>query len=264
MEAIFKYPRTRHLEGSRLQPGDEDLNTVSCNEIAGKYIVVEEKVDGANAGLSFSADGELRLQSRGHYLTGGGRERHFSMFKTWAISHKQTLWQKLADRYIVFGEWLYAKHPIFYDRLPHYFLEFDVFDKEKDILLTTQARRILLDGLPIVSVRKLFSGRAESREHLESMIKHSSYKSYDWLGSLRLSCVTTGLDPERIISETEPSHLMEGLYIKVETQDRVARRCKWVRTDFLTKVLDVQTHWLDRPILPNRLAPDVDIFKWKT
>ena len=73
---LKKYPRTPHLEGSRLQPGDEDLSQVSFSYIRGKYLVVEEKVDGANSGISFGKDGTLLLQSRGHYLTGGYRERH--------------------------------------------------------------------------------------------------------------------------------------------------------------------------------------------
>ena len=48
MERIYKYPRTRHLEGSREQAGDEDLKTVKLAELQGKYLVLEEKVDGAN------------------------------------------------------------------------------------------------------------------------------------------------------------------------------------------------------------------------
>lgn len=77
-------PRTTHwsacsniralpLEGSRLQPGDEDLEQVPFERVRGRHLVVEEKLDGANAGISFGPDGELRLQSRGHYLTGGPR-----------------------------------------------------------------------------------------------------------------------------------------------------------------------------------------------
>jgi hypothetical protein len=62
---LREYPRTQHLEGSRLQPGDHDLAAVPYVEVAGRYLVVEEKLDGANTAVSFSADGELRLQSRG-------------------------------------------------------------------------------------------------------------------------------------------------------------------------------------------------------
>ena len=31
---IRKYPRTPHIEGSRLQPGDEDLSQIPFSEIA--------------------------------------------------------------------------------------------------------------------------------------------------------------------------------------------------------------------------------------
>lgn len=58
MEQIFKYPRTRHLEGSRQQLGDADLNVVKLEEIKGSYLVLEEKVDGANCGISFGRDGK--------------------------------------------------------------------------------------------------------------------------------------------------------------------------------------------------------------
>lgn len=68
---MIKYPRTRHIEGSRLQPGDEDLDAVAFSELRERPLVVEEKVDGANAAVSFGEDGRLLLQSRGHYLRGG-------------------------------------------------------------------------------------------------------------------------------------------------------------------------------------------------
>lgn len=35
MEQILKYPRTRHLEGSREQLGDGDLTVVKLDEIKG-------------------------------------------------------------------------------------------------------------------------------------------------------------------------------------------------------------------------------------
>ncbi|MEP0854434.1 RNA ligase family protein [Trichocoleus sp. DQ-U1] len=141
---MYKYPRTPHIEGSRLQPGDEDLDSVPFSAIASQYVAVEEKVDGANAAISFSSDGQILLRSRGHYLTGGEREKHFNLFKQWAYRHAGTFWEVLGDRYILYGEWLYAKHTVFYDSLPHYFLEFDVLDVEQQQFLSTQRRKELL------------------------------------------------------------------------------------------------------------------------
>src|SRR5262245_10839180 len=110
MTTICKYPRTRHLLDSALQPGDEDLTAAGFAEIAGRHLVVEEKVDGANAALSFDREGHLKLQSRGHYLTGGPRERHFSLFKRWAATIRDALRPVIGHRHIVYGEWLFAKH----------------------------------------------------------------------------------------------------------------------------------------------------------
>ena len=133
---ILKYPRTPHLEGSRLQAGDEDLSQVPFSHLKGKYLVIEEKVDGANTAISFDTDGTLLLQSRGHYLTGGYRERHYNLFKQWANVHKEEFYKVLGSRYIMYGEWLYAKHTVYYDELPHYFMEFDVYDRVEKIFLS--------------------------------------------------------------------------------------------------------------------------------
>lgn len=130
MERIIKYPRTPHISGSRLQAGDEDISQIPFSEICSDQLIVEEKVDGANSAISFSAeDGRLLLQSRGHFLTGGSRERHYDLFKVFARNNQAELYELLGKRYIMYGEWLYAKHKVYYDALPDFFLEFDIFDR---------------------------------------------------------------------------------------------------------------------------------------
>lgn len=103
MERIYKYPRTRHLEGSKEQLGDEDLKCVKFGELQGKYLVLEEKVDGANCGISFGADGKMYLQSRGHFLNGGYGERQFDLFKLWAGCFESRLRELLSDRYVMYA-----------------------------------------------------------------------------------------------------------------------------------------------------------------
>jgi hypothetical protein len=68
------------------------------------------------------------------------------------------------------------------------------------------------------------------------------------------------LDLERAYRETDPSDLMEGLYIKIEEDGAVVDRFKFVRGSFLTVVENSNTHWLQRPIIPNRLSAGVDIW----
>ncbi len=251
---LRKYPRTPHLEGSRLQPGDEDLSQIPFSSIRGKHLVVEEKIDGANTAISFDEDGELLLQSRGHYLTGGYRERHYNFLKQWANVHKDALFEVLETRYIMYGEWLYAKHTVYYDALPHYFLEFDVFDRETGIFLDTHRRHTLLKSLPVVSVRVVAEGEFTDRESLIALLGQSNYITQNKMQTLRNTSEKLGLDIDRQCRETDPSDTMEGLYIKVEEQGRVIDRMKYVRASFLQTVELSETHWLDRPIVPNGLA----------
>ena len=261
METLIKYPRTPHLEGSRLQIGDEDCSQVPYSALAGKYIVVEEKLDGANSGLRFNANADMLLQSRGHYLTGGGREKHFKLMQSWAAVQEERLFDLLGQRYLMYGEWMQAKHTVFYDRLPHYFLEFDLFDVEEGIFLSTTARHEILAESPIVSVPVLFEGIAPRRlQDLLSMLRPSLAKSATWRESLKETALRQGLDPARIERETDASDLSEGLYVKVEDGRQTVDRMKWVRSDFLQTIADNDSHWLSRPVVPNQLAPGVDLF----
>ncbi len=251
---IRKYPRTPHIEGSRLQPGDEDLSQIPFEAIAGRHLIIEEKCDGANSALSFGEDGELLLQSRGHYMTGGYRERHFNLMKQWATVHRDVFYELLGKRYIMYGEWMYAKHTVFYDALPHYFLEFDILDRETGIFLDTATRRKMLEGMPVVSVPVLADGVFSSKEKLLELLGRSAYISGSQRQNLYHAAEDLGLDPERACDETELSGLMEGLYIKAEENGRVTDRMKFVRAAFLQCVDFSEKHWIDKPIIPNRLA----------
>jgi hypothetical protein len=258
---MFKYPRTPHLQGSRKQPGDEDLEGVPLVRLAGRNVVVEEKIDGANAGISFDEHGALQLQSRGHFLTGGPREKHFNLLKAWASAHQDALHRALGSRHLLYGEWLYAKHTVFYDALPHLFLEFDVLDTRTGEFLDTPRRRALLQGCPVVSVPVLQQGPAPTARQLQTLIRPSLYKTRAWRTSLRQVCIDHGLDPERAARETDDDDLAEGLYLKVEEGGRVVERYKFVRASFLNSILDSGSHWLNRPIVPNGLAPGIDLFE---
>jgi RNA ligase len=262
---IIKYPRTRHIAGSRLQKGDEDLQIVPVESLWGRHVVVEEKQDGANSGISFDAEGNLYLQSRGHFLQGGPREVQFNLFKQWAVSHAELLSLVLGDRYIAYGEWMYSKHTVFYDALPHYWMEFDILDKASSnsqnlYFLDTTSRSKLLAGLPIVPVKVLWSGLFTKDIHLPDLIGPSHFITPAHVESLRTACHKAGQDFERVRNETDMTGLMEGLYIKVEEDGRVTDRFKFVRPDFTNKITEGGEHHLNRAIIPNLLKDDVDLF----
>ena len=257
-DVIIKYPRTPHIQGSRLQPGDEDLRQRPFSDIAGRHVVLEEKIDGANSAISFTGDGELRLQSRGHFLTGGYRERHYDLLKQWAAVQQSKLYDVLGSRYIMYGEWMYAKHSIYYDALPHYFMEFDVLDRENGKFLDTSSRHELLKEIPICHVPVLASGAFTSMEDILKYLGGSNYITDAYIEHLREDAERLGLDADRVCRETDASRLMEGIYIKVEENGEVVDRMKYVRASFLQTEETPQSNWLDRPIVPNRITKTID------
>jgi len=257
---LLRYPRTMHLEGSRLH-GDDDPLTVKLADLAGQHAVIEEKLDGANCAISFSESGELLLQSRGHYLVGGGRERQFAPLHPWARAHERALLERLEDRYVLFGEWTYAKHSVFYDRLPHFFHEFDVWDRRRQHFLNTPRRRALLAGMPVLSVPVLYEGPMPSRlKALTDWVRPSLAKSAQWVDALKADSHRRGLDWSMTCRQTDSSDMAEGLYVKLENEQQVLGRYKWVRADFTQTILDSGSHHAQRPLVPNRLADGVDLY----
>lgn len=258
---LFRYPRTPHLEGSRLQEGDHGHDHVPYRELRGLHLVVEEKLDGANTGISFSPAGELLLQSRGHYLVGGGRERQFNFIKAWAQAHADWLLQRLEDRYVMYGETMSKKHSVFYDALPHHFFEFDVLDRRTGQFLSTAARRALLAGGPVLSVPVLYDGLAPARlADLKALLRPSLAKTARWRDAFEATVRREGLDLALAWKQCDKSDLSEGLYLKVEADGQTLGRYKWVRADFVQAILASEKHHSEQPYVPNQLAPGVDLY----
>jgi hypothetical protein len=260
MSDIVKYPRTIHIRGSRKSGDDFELEDVPFEILADQFVVYEFKIDGSNCAVSFEGDAEnMILQSRGHQLRGGQREKEFVKFKMWAERFRADLFDILGERYIMYGENVFAKHTVYYDKLPHYFLEFDIFDKEKEVFLSTAARKRLTEGLSLVSVPIAYEGKPTTLEHLKSFIGFSVYKSSQWKQNLLEDARKIGLNEELVLQQTDDSNWEEGIYIKVETEEETVGRYKFVRDSFTNAILNQGSHWHDRPIIPNRLADGVDI-----
>lgn len=258
---LLRYPRTAHLAGSRLQDGDSAHDQMPLAALEGRHVVIEEKLDGANAGVSFSEGGDLLLQSRGHYLIGGFGERQFNAMKIWALAHEHRLIERLEDRYVMYGEWAYAKHSVWYDRLPHYFNEFDVYDRATGQFLSTPRRHALLAGSPVLSVPVLYAGPMPTHPKLLwRLVGRSLAKSADWREAFEAATRRESLALDLCWKQTDKSDQSEGLYLKVEDDDQVLSRYKLVRPSFTQTILDSDGHHAKRPILPNALAHGADLF----
>ena len=228
------YPRTLHLGDSG---GGQSKHHCPFAEVAGRHLVVEEKVDGSHCGLGFDTDAELRVFSRNTVLDAPPVQPDFQPLDALARAELDALWDVLGPRYVLYGEWAHATHSIFYDGLPAFFLEDDIFDRQADRFLSTARRRALVERLPVAfrsAVAVLFEGAVLDMTDLHALVGPSRYKTTAW----RERC--------RDLDAVEDSDLMEGLYIKLESDDFVERRLKWIRPGFLAHVAGSGRHWRDR------------------
>ncbi len=239
---FIKFPRTPHLFGSHGTDDDKRLSRAeSLAFIDDPSLIVEEKLDGTNVGIHFTRAGRMVLQCRGHEIT-EGMHAQYDLLKQWAAVKRPMLETTLADRYILYGEWLYAKHSLHYRALPHYFFEFDLYDKDAAQFLDLATRLRMFQGTGLQSVPVLHRGPAAEKQ-LRTLIGPSAFDSvFD-------NPSTGGTD-----------NLMEGLYLRTEGGGFVTGRAKCVRPEFVEKVKRSEA-WRRQAVVPNRLVEGADIWR---
>jgi ATP-dependent RNA circularization protein (DNA/RNA ligase family) len=222
MSAFVKFPSTPHLamtDGVDIRK-DKVMSEAERQTFLRQEIVVEEKVDGANLGISFDQEGTIRAQNRGAYLTLPGNGQ-WKKLETWLAPRAELLFSLLADRFILFGEWCYARHSIRYERLPDWFLGFDAYDRSAQKFLASRQRDLFLEKAGIIQVPKLASG-CFSHAEIKKLFVQSRFSS-------------------------QPA---EGLYLRADTGEWLAGRAKLVRPTF---VQAMEQHWSRSSLIPNRL-----------
>lgn len=195
----------------------------------GLTAVVEEKVDGANAGVFFEG-GEMMLQSRGHVLRGGRGESQFAPFHVWAAERSAELRAALGDSLVLYGEWCFAKHRAYYDALPDWFLGFDVLDRAAGEFLTTPGRDRIFASARIAPVPRIWTGRFDKAPAFASLVGRTGLRTPRWKESLAEEARRSGA--RDVMSGTDPSDMMEGVYVRVEDGSRVVGRMKLHRDGF--------------------------------
>jgi len=149
------------------------LSSKEVTQLLAGRVVVEEKMDGANVGIIRHKQG-LHLQKRGS-LVGQSEHLQYQRFLAWAMYENFNQLMKLPIGSLVYGEWLYCVHTLFYDKLPSYFLAFDVWDGKR--FLDYDERNAFcikygLEQVPLVSV-----GNYEPKELFDLIPKVSNYGS---------------------------------------------------------------------------------------
>lgn len=220
---FIKFPTTPHLLwlGTAAAREDKVLTRADAESFLGQPVTVEEKVDGANIGLSIDTQGNLRVQNRGNLVEPGSKGQ-FAPLWAWLSERESRLFDALEDRLILFGEWCYARHSIHYTRLPDFFLAFDVYDKGEQRFMSSTCRDEFVSRLNLAAVPKIAAG-VFSLAEIPRLIGPS--------------CLYDG--PK------------EGIYLRHESERWLLHRAKVVRAEFVQQIGE---HWSKRPLISNRLV----------
>jgi len=220
MNDFYRFPHTPHV--AWLSPGtpreDKVLSPDEATDFLSADVVVEEKIDGANTGLSLDAQGRLRAQNRGSYLERGAHPQ-FAPLWPWLDARRVALERALGPDLMLFGEWCFAIHSVRYDRLADWFLAFDVYDRRQQRFWSTPLRDALCEDLDVRTVPRVATGR------------------FDFPGLRAL----LGM------SKAGPGP-MEGVYVRREDADWLLARSKLVRAEF---VQEIGEHWSKRTLERN-------------
>lgn len=236
-----------------MAPGQHDPDAIEFNKLQGQFLVVEEKVDGTGVSIGLDSHFDLKIQHRGSPAIG----KEFKPLHDWAEKHWEDLVFLLGERYTLFGEWMHNKHTIFYDNLPHLFLESDIYDKERQIWLSTSARNNLLAGHKFIKqVPVLAAFKPSALWQITSLVGKTSFQTPEWRETLQAKCKTFGANYDKALAETDQSGMMEGLYIKQEDDFQVVNRYKYIRYEFLQQIISSGTHLIDRLPIYNSIAGD--------
>ena len=250
-EALPDFPRTRHLPQDPCASRDDLV--MSMDEVqeamgACDVLLLEEKLDGANCGITY-LDGEIYVRNRNHILrkgyTGKGTPAKDQFSPIWQFAHElkediQTLQDTLGVSCSLYGEWLWAQHNLGYDLLKKRFLYiFDLWLPEERMFMDPRIWRPHLESLqkrkgclssiaPMLaemSPEGLLNGEAAKYRFGPSWLRSSNAKG-----------------------PIEMAGQREGVYVKGIKGDRVVFRAKAVQRAFVDSMDD---HWNKKALTRN-------------
>lgn len=211
---FIKYEKTPHVD----QKGKFFLSKKEIQALLAGEVVIEEKMDGANAGIIRHKSG-FHLQKRGS-LVGQSEHEQFGYFHNWANVQNYEKIMAIPVGYLVYGELLRVVHTIVYDSLPDYFLVFDVWDG--DNFLNYKQRQLFCSDLGFHMVPLIATGNFTKNELFKMIPKESAYGS-----------------------------MAEGIVVKRYSKNNYIR-AKIVKPNFI-QTIEESDHWTHGPIRINKL-----------
>jgi len=212
-----KYPRTWHLPFS---PGgtNDDKRLINTDQFLNVIVSITEKMDGSNVCLERD-----NVYARSH----GQPPVHisFDMLKSVHARVKH----KIPKNWQVFGEWMFAKHSIKYNNLPHYLLLFAIRDIESGKWLKYDQVILFSRKIGVGIVPLLYVGSYKTAQNLKRDIE-------SWT-------------EQESVYGTECEGIVIRLAREYSDEEFPTSVAKWVRPDHV----QTDRHWKNQKLIKNEL-----------
>ena len=207
---FHSFPSTPYIWDGQKRRQEKQLSQEETERLLTKELLVQEKIDGTNIGICFDEEEMILFQHRGDYIR--TEEKEYQKLRQWCNRHREDLETILGTRKILFGEWMLQKHTIFYDRLPSYFLAFDLFDREENKFVSQESLALSLKETSIYLLPLLYKGTMASLSDLQNLLGKSHFGSES----------------------------MEGVYLRIDSGEWNEERAKYVLPSFHQSI---KKHW---------------------
>lgn len=187
-------------------------------------VIIEEKIDGANVGIIRHKNG-FHLQKRGS-LVGQSEHPQFGFFHNWAYKNYDKI-MAVPLGYLIYGELCWAVHTIYYDKLPDYFLVFDVIHTRSNHWLSIKERHEFCETYGFSQVPLLSIGYYDKMDLFDLVPDESLFGEF-----------------------------AEGIVVKRYRKDEYLRG-KIVKPEFMKALDEEDEHWTRRELKTNKLAEGV-------
>ena len=140
----YKYPRTYHFPFSPGRSADDKIFNDFEPYFKDKQIVITEKMDGENTTI-------YKDYCHARSIDSTHRDYH-----SWLLNYIRNFQYMLNDNERICGEYLFAKHSIYYNNLPSYFMVFSIWNDENCLSWEDTIKRT--NELGLITVPVLYEG----------------------------------------------------------------------------------------------------------
>lgn len=198
--------------------------TVETGVFSSKDLIVEEKIDGSQCAVGWKGGAPYAQGRNSHIDAYDKRVAYDGMWYGWVLPH----WGELERTrgHLIFGEWMKPTHSVPYDRLPDFFMAYDVWCRRTKRFVGYDEKIRLLNEWGIKYVRLLYRGKL-IKDDVPALV-------------------------DGVKSEYSSLSNCEGCVLK-DYRSQVF--VKYVSREFLEEMFDDSGHWTGRrTVMYNRLS----------